>query len=183
MQDYIYSVIAFLAMVIHLIINADMLPVRKVVNARARNEYRVFLAGVFAYYVTDACWGVFAGLKWTGVLYVDTMVYYIAIAVSVLTLCRFVITYLGISGWRSRILFWFGYALLALYVMLLAANLFNNCLFRFDKGGSYHAGPLRHLLFYPLVVFVVVMAFFSFLRGIRNRGAAHRRNMVAGRLL
>ena len=178
MQDYIYSVIAFLAMVIHLIINADMLPVRKVVNARAMNEYRVFLAGVFAYYVTDACWGVFAGLKWTGVLYVDTMVYYIAIAVSVLTLCRFVITYLGISGWRSRILFWFGYALLALYVMLLAANLFNNCLFRFDKGGSYHAGPLRHLLFYPLVVFVVVMAFFSFLRGIRNRGAAHRRNMV-----
>ena len=54
MQDYIYSVIAFLAMVIHLIINFDMLPGRKLSDARGAKEYRGFLAGVFAYYITDA---------------------------------------------------------------------------------------------------------------------------------
>ena len=178
MQDYVYSVIAFLAMVIHLIINFDMLPGRKISGARGAREYRVFLAGVFAYYLTDAGWGVLAGLEWTRVLYVDTMVYYIAIAVSVLTLCRFVIAYVGVSGWRSRILFWFGYALLALYVVLLAANLFDDCLFWFDQEGSYHAGPLRHLIFYPLAVFVVVMALFSFVRFLSSQDATRRRNMV-----
>jgi len=178
MQDYIYSVIAFLAMVIHLIINFDMLPGRKISGSRGAREYRGFLAGVFAYYITDAGWGVFAGLGWTRVLYLDTMVYYIAIAVSVLTLCRFVIAYVGVSGWRSRILFWFGYALLGLYVVLLASNLFNNCLFWFDTEGAYHAGPLRHLIFYPLAVFVVVMAFFSFVRFLSSQDVARRRNMV-----
>ena len=143
MQDYIYSVIAFLAMVIHLIINFDMLPGRKVSSMHAVRDYRVFLSSVFAYYLTDAAWGVLAGLGWTKVLYVDTAVYYIAIAVSVLTLSHFVITYLGVKGMVSRMLFWFGYTLLALYFVLLAANIFNNCLFYFDAQGAYHAGPLR----------------------------------------
>ena len=178
MQDYIYSAIAFLAMVIHLIINFDMLPGRKISDARGAHEYRGFLTGVFAYYITDACWGVLAGLEWTRVLYADTMVYFIAIAVSVLMLCRFVIAYLGVSGWKSRILFWFGYALLALYAVLLAVNLFNDCLFYFDQDGGYHAGPLRRLIFYPLAVFVVVMAFFSFVSFLRSRDSICRRCMV-----
>ena len=178
MQDYIYSVIAFLAMVIHLIINFDMLPGRKFVGAHALREYRIFLAGVFAYYITDASWGVLAGLAWTKILYVDTALYYLAIAVSVLTLCHFVIVYLGVKGWRSRLLFWFGYALLALYFVLLGANIFNNCIFYFDAKGAYHAGPLRHLIFYPLVAFVIGMSVFSFTRVLRSQDTIRRRNMV-----
>ena len=180
MQDYIYSAMAFLAMVIHLIINSDMLPGRKVVNARGMREYRGYLAGVFFYYIVDAGWGVFSGLAWTRVLYVDTMFYYIAIALSVLTLCRFIIAYLDISGWKSRILFWFGYVLLALYLMLLVANLFTNCLFYYDEAGAYHAGPLRHIIYSPLVAFLVVMAIFSCIKGLYAIGGPmHRRNMVA----
>ena len=175
MQDYIYSVIAFLAMVIHLIINFDMLPGRKVSNVHCAREYRFFLAGVFIYYLVDAGWGVLAGLGWTGVLYVDTMLYYLAIAVSVLTLCHFVIAYLGISGWTARLLSWFGYALLSLYIILLAANIFNNCLFLFDEKGDYSTGPLRHLIFYPLVVLIVLMAVFVFMETLASRGAARRR--------
>ena len=127
MQDYIYSAIAFVAMTIHLIINSNHAPDRMLAAARGAREYRVFLKGVFAYYLVDAGWGVFAGLGWTGVLYVDTMAYYIAIAVSVLTWCHFAVVYLDLDKWKSRLLLWFGYALLALYVVLLAANVFNSC--------------------------------------------------------
>ena len=160
MQDYIYSVIAFLAMVIHLIINADMLPGRKASSMHAMREYRIFLAGMFAYYITDAAWGVLAGLGWTKLLYLDTSVYYIAIAASVLALCHFVIAYLGVKGVAARMFFWSGYALLALYFVLVAANFFNSCLFLFDERGKYHEGPLRLLLFYPLVAFIIFIAFF-----------------------
>ena len=62
MQDYIYSVIAFLAIVIHLIINFDMLPGRKASTFRCAHEYRGFLGGLLYYYITDAPWGVLAGL-------------------------------------------------------------------------------------------------------------------------
>jgi len=140
MQDYIYSVIAFLAMVIHLIINYDALPWRKISAAHGAREYRFFLAGLFLYYITDASWGVLAGLHWTKVLYVDTAFYYLAIAVSVLTLCLFIAAYLDVRGWRAQVLSWFGYLLVAMYVVLLVANVFNNCVFHFDEQGNYVAG-------------------------------------------
>ena len=104
MQDYIYSVAAFVAMVIHLIINSHLIMGRGLANARGVREYRRFLAGIFFYYIVDAGWGVFAGLRWTNVLYVDTAFYYIAIAVSVLTWCRFVIAYLSLNRWAARML-------------------------------------------------------------------------------
>ena len=180
MQDYIYSVIAFLAMTIHLIINSGLIPDLGMTNARGAREYRHFLLGVFAYYIVDAGWGVFAGLGWTCVLYVDTMAYFIAISVSVLMLCHFVIVYLGASGWPARILSWFGYGFMALYVVLLIANVFNSCLFHFDANGNYAPGFLRYLLFYPLVALNILMAAFVFAKAVGNRDSVRvkRRNMV-----
>ena len=180
MQDYIYSAIAFVAMVIHLIINSNHYPGRVVVDARGSREYRIFLNAIFAYYIVDAGWGVFAGLGWTNVLYVDTMLYYIAIAMSVLTSCRYFSAYLGLGRWKARMLVWFGYALLVLYVVLLAANVFNGCLFIFDEQGQYAAGFLRTLLFYPLAAMSVLMAIFAFVKSRRSHNdSVRRQNMVA----
>ena len=178
MQDYIYSVIAFLAMVIHLTINFNMLPGRRGCGTVYGLHYRGFLAGLFAYYVVDAGWGVFAGLGWTKVLYVDTMFYYIAIAASVLMWCRYVVSYLNFSKWKYQVLMWFGYALLAMYVVLLVVNIFNNCLFLFDENGSYSPGFLRPFLFYPLAVLNVLMAVFVLVRALGSQGAVRRRNLV-----
>ena len=178
MQDYIYSSIAFLAMVIHLIINSGVRTDHGMITVHGTREYRGFLNGIFAYYIVDAGWGVFAGLGWTRILYIDTMFYYIAIAVSVLTWSRFTITYLDLSKWKARLLSWFGYALLALYVVLLVVNIFNNCLFRFDEAGDYSAGPIRGLVFYPLVALNVVMASFALLKVRGSQDSAWRRNLV-----
>ena len=177
MQDYIYSVAAFLAMAIHLIINFDLLMGRGPVTARG-TRYRGFLMAVFAYYITDAAWGVLAGLGWTRILYIDTTLYFFAIAISVLTWCRFVIGYLDLGRWKARMLFWFGHALLTLYVVLLVANVFNKCLFYFDEQGSYVVGPVRYLLFYPLGALNVLMAAFVFMKARSRRNAARKRNMV-----
>ena len=178
MQDYIHSVIAFLAIVIHLIINFDMLPGRKVSHFRCAHEYRCFLGGLLYYYITDALWSVFAGLGWTKILYLDTASYYVAIAVSVLMMCYFIIAYLGIRGWRARLLAWFGYALLSLYIVLLLKNAFDSSLFFFDDNGRYHAGLLRQILFYPLVAASVLMAMNAFVKALGRRDTMRRRYIV-----
>ena len=178
MQDYIYSAIAFLAMLIHLIINSNLRTDGGTITAHGTREYRGFLWGIFAYYIVDAGWGVFAGLEWTNILYLDTMLYYIAIAVSVLTWCHFVITYLELGKWTARLLSWFGYALLALYVVMLTANVFNNCLFRFNELGQYSAGPIRGLIFYPLVALNILMAVFVFVKVLAGQDPVRRRNLV-----
>jgi len=178
-QDYIYSVIAFLAIVIHLIINHNMLPRRRGYATPYGRRYRDFLAGLFAYYVVDACWGVFAGLGWTRVLYLNTTLYYIAIAVTVVMWCRYAIAYLNLGKWTARPILWFGYALLALYVVLLTANVFNDCVFYFDEHGSYVAGGIRMLIFYPLSVINGFIGIFVLAGALRSSGHARRRYLVA----
>ena len=178
MQDYIYSVVAFLAIVIHLIINFDMLPGRKVSHIRCAREYQGFLTSALYLYITDALWGVFAGLGWTKALYFDTMSFFIATAVSVLMMCHFIIGYLGTSGWRSRVLAWFGYVLLSLYVLLLVVNVFNHCLFHFDAEGNYVTGPLRNPMYYPLVAASLLMMGIAFAKAFRCQGAMRRRYIV-----
>jgi len=177
-QDYIYSVIAFLAMAIHLIINSGMIAGANMVNKRGAREYRRFLWGVFAYYMADASWGVLAGLGWTGALYVDTMLYFVALAVSVLTWCHFATAYLDLDKWIARTLLGFGYAILSLYVVLLVANLFTDCVFHFDAEGNYVAGTVRAMLFYLLVALNVPMAIFALLKALGGSGRMRRRFLV-----
>ena len=57
MQDYIYSVIAFLAMVIHLITNFNLFVRRGDASAHGLREYRGYLVGIFVFYLADAGWG------------------------------------------------------------------------------------------------------------------------------
>lgn len=133
---------------------------------------------MFAYYIVDAAWGVLAGLGWTGWLYVDTMLYYLAIAVSVLTCCHFAIAYLDLGKWTARTLSGFGYAFLSLYVVLLTVNLFNNCVFYFDAQGNYVPGPVRAMIFYPLVAMNVPMAIFALLKALGGNGRKRRRFLV-----
>ena len=180
MQDYLYSVIAFLAIVIHLIINVDMFPFfgRKTSHIRCAHEYRGFLAAILYLYITDALWGIFAGLGWTKALYFDTMSFFIATAISILMMCHFIITYLGTRGWRSRILAWFGYALLSLYVVMLFVNIFKPCLFYFDAEGKYVTGFLRNSMYYPLVAASVLMAINAFVKAIGSQDTMRRQYIV-----
>ena len=178
MQDYIYSVIAFLAMVIHLITNFKLLIGRGDVTARGLREYRGYLVGVFVFYLADAAWGVFSGLGWTKTLYVDTVLFFVAIAVSVLMWCLFAVAYLDISKWAARMVSWFGYAILSIFVALLLANCFNGCLFSFDAAGNYMPTPLRNRIFFLLAALNVIMAVFVLVKSLGSRDSMRRRSLM-----
>ena len=64
MQDYSYSVFPLVAIAIHIITNFDLLVGRRAKSAHAAH-YNHFLFGELAYYVSDAAWGILAGLGWT----------------------------------------------------------------------------------------------------------------------
>jgi len=178
MQDYIYSAVAFLAMVIHLIINFNLLIGRGEGTMRAMREYRGYLAGIFVFYIADAAWGVLSGLGWTNVLYADTVLFFVTIAVSVLMWCHFAVAYLEISRWAARTIAWLGYAILALFAALLTANCFNGCLFSFDAAGNYSPTPLRNRIFFLLAVLNVLMAVFVLVKSFGRRSSMRRRSRV-----
>ena len=177
MQDYTYSVFSIVAIAIHLILNYDLLMGRGADSARAR-RYRGFLLGTLAYFISDAAWGVFAGLGWIGPWYVDTVFFFLSLVVFVLMWSRFAVVYLGFGKWTSRLLTWYGQALLAFNVAALAANPFRHCLFHFDEQGVYQTDYLRDPAFYLLMALIVLTSLCVLAKALRSRDALKRRSLM-----
>ena len=102
MQGFSYSIFSIFAIVIHLIFNFKFLAGRGL-TTRPGNYYRGFLFGVLAYYIADGAWGVFAGLRWRGLWYVDTIFFFLSLPVFIFMWCRFVIVYLDFDKRASRL--------------------------------------------------------------------------------
>ena len=177
MQGYSYSFFSILAIIIHLIINFNLLIRRRKFSARGRC-YRGFLTGVLAYYITDAAWGIFAGLGWMEVLYVDTIFFFLSLVAFVFMWSQFVIAYLDLDKWRKRILSWSGYAILTFNLATLATNPFNACFFRIDSQGVYQTGNMRDPAFWLLVAMNLLIAVFVFMKALGCRDAVRKRCMM-----
>ena len=177
MQGYTYSVFSAVAIAIHLIINFKLIVGRGEATVRGM-RYRGFLYGVLAYYVTDATWGVLAGLGWTRVLYVETVLFFLSLVAFVFMWSRFAINYLSFGKWATRTLMWYGYALLAFNLAALAVNPFCNCFYYFDAQGGYLTGSARDVAFVLLVVFDVLIAAFSLAKAKASRESVRRRSMM-----
>ena len=170
MQDYSYSALSMVAIALHLIFNYGRLLGRGERSASAI-RYRWFLVGVLIYYISDALWGVLAGLDWTGCLYVDTVFYFISLPLFVFLWFRFAIAYLRIKGWQSRVLKWSGYAHLGINMAMLVANFFNNCFFSFDETGAYVAGGCRVMMLYVMIAYLVELMACAFAKGLGSGDA------------
>ncbi len=177
MQGYSYSVFSIVALAIHLIINFDLLAGRRIATIRG-TRYRGFLFGVLAYYVTDAAWGIIAGLGWNRTLYVETVFFFLSLVAFIFLWCRFAIVYLGIGKRAARLLLWCGYAILAFNIAALVANPFCDCFFHIDAQGVYKTGFLRDPAFFILVAFNALTAVFVLAKAIGSRDSVRRRSMM-----
>ena len=178
MQGYLYSTFSLAAIVIHLIINFQFLFGKREYGARFVRYYRAFLFGTLAYYISDAAWGVIAGLGCTKLLYVDTIFFFLALVGFVDIWSRFVVFYLGFGKKSARILSWFGFAILASNLVALAINPFNKCFFHIDAEGVYQTGCVRDPAFYVLVSIILLTAVFVFRKAVRGHAAVRRRSMM-----
>ena len=177
MQNYTYSVFSTVALVLHLIFNRNLLFGRRIETAHGK-RYRLFLFGVLAYYVTDAMWGVFAGLRWFVPWYVDTLFFFLSLVAFVFLWGKFVADYLAFGRCLSRILDWCGYALLAFNLLAMGANPFTRCFFYFDEQGVYQTGWLRDPAFFLMIAFGMLVSMLVVAKGVRTRGFSRRRSAM-----
>ena len=177
MQDYSYSVFSLTAIVVHLIINFKLLFGGGNTGTHVKC-YRGFLLGTLAYYIFDGAWGIFAGLGWTWVLYVDTIFFFLSLVAYFFMWGRFVNAYLDFDRRSALILSCGGYALLVFNLVALAANPFNKCFFYFDPQGKYQTGYLRDPAFYLLIAYNVFVAIYVFIKERNSLEIVRRRSMI-----
>ena len=148
-----YSIIGILAGIILVITNRDVLLLSgSPKSLPILRKYRSFLVAVLTYYITDALWGILNAQRLTSLQFLDTTLYFVAMAALVLLWTRYVIAYLEGHTWLDTMLWYGGWAFFVFEIIVIIANLFHPVMFWFDESGAYHTELFRHVTLYVQIL-------------------------------
>ena len=172
----LYSVVAGITLLVHLIINwRELADWRNAGSGTGALEVRRFLACLSVFFLTDVLWGVFSGLKWFLALYADTVLFFLMMALSVFSWARYVVAYLKMDGGPRWCALWMGRGLLAFFAVALVLNGFVGGFFSIAPDCVYKEGPVRQLALLLLVAFNAIVVVLTQIALRRKEGALRRR--------
>lgn len=176
MQDYLYSVLGLIAIAVQLIINFKVMfkPEQNSIQ-KAASKYRWLMLTIFAYYITDALWGILAGMNWIPALFIDTTVYYVAMSAAIVCYYRYIVEYLEMKGWWGRIFNCIGIGFFILENIFLVVNFFYPCFFWFDENDAYIAGNVRYIALWVQVGMFAFSSLVTCIEAIRSKNSGNKR--------
>ena len=179
MQDYLYSVIGLIAIAVQLIINYKIMFVPESNNGRKAGKiYRMLMLSMLAYYITDAFWGILAGLNWIPLLFLDTTVYYVAMSLIIVCFYVYFVEYLGMRDWKGRVFNLFGNVFFVLEIIFLIINFFRPCFFWFDESDAYVAGPVRYIALWVQIAMFGFSSLVTLLNALKTEGTSRKRHLA-----
>ena len=179
MQNFFYSTIASIALIVILIINRQLLVDWRELRSRpGAIDFRLYLLSMLFFYASDVLWGILAEWKIRSLFYADTIVFFLAMALSACAWARFVVNYLEMGKRMRGCLLWLGRGIFVFFVVALICNCFTNDFFQISARCVYKAGPLRPVALSLLVVFNAVCAGVTMLKLLRTKDSFHQRNLM-----
>ena len=176
-----YSIIGILAIVILIIINRDVLFVQNgSALTQIQRNYRYFLIGISGYYITDLLWGILESHRLTAILYIDTVVHFIAMAAAVMLWTRYVFSYLDDRNVFGKLLYHAGRLFFLFELIILAVNLFYPVMFWFDEAGAYQTGILRYINLAIQILLFLLTSIYTLWNTLKTEGSVRRRHMTVG---
>ncbi|MBR6451513.1 MAG: diguanylate cyclase [Lachnospiraceae bacterium] len=166
-----YAMSGVVALLILLIENTDILRNRKKeFSTPAWCGYRRFLFSVLVFYITDILWGFFEARRMVFLLFADTTVYFITVALSVLFWTRCVVIYLEEETLPGRILLYTGRIMCVIVAGLSVANIFYPLLFAVDRDCNYTALPMRSVFLAAQIVLLLLVSVYAFSSYLQHKG-------------
>ncbi len=176
-----YSIIGILAIIILIITNRDVLWITGEAKATyTQRIYRGFLLAVMSYYITDALWGILDSYHLTSLLFIDTTLYFVAMAVAVLLWTQYVIAYLESGASFDTMLRYTGWSFFGFEIIVIFLNLFHPVMFWFDENGNYHAASMRYVTFAVQILMFLLTSLYTFRSTFRTKGKVRHRNLTIG---
>lgn len=178
-SDMYYSSIGILALIIHFIINFNILFKRADDGTiPAVRPYRYFLLSVAVYYTADISWGFLYDLHINILSSAATNYYFIAMGLSSFFWIRYIARYLN-KNYRTR-KFFYGISSLFIFIQLtiLFANLFKPIAFWFEDDGSYHTSHARSVTEFLHMSLFAITAVNMFIITLRSNSEERRRSLM-----
>lgn len=176
-----YSGASILALIIHLMINYDVLGEgRGSSPIPARRAYRAFSLSVIAYYITDILWGFLYERQMMRLVYADTALYFIAMAFTILLWTQFAIAYLDRDNRFARLLDIAGKLIFAFQIVVVLLNFFTPILFSFDENNVYHPLIARYITLAAQIAMFLMTAAYAFGVALKSKGTKRFRHRTVG---
>ena len=174
-----YSIIGIIATIILLIINRDVLWVRKdqTVSETNRN-YRLFLLGVLGYYITDLLWGILESQRLSTLLFIDTTIHFTAMVWAVMMWTQYVVSYLNRKSVYEKILSFVGKAFFCFEAIVVIVNTFYPVLFWLDDSGAYHAGIVRYITLGIQILLFTETSLYAFCVALKTEDRIRLRHLT-----
>ena len=158
-----YSTIGILAVIILFIVNWDILKGFNVTYDKpAWNVYRRFLYAVLIYYLTDIFWGILESRKLVTSLFIDTTIYFVAMAVGISFWAEYTVAYLDEKTKFGKFLIYAGRTIAITITVMVIVNIFTPVLFTVDKDCVYHDLPIRDFMLVCQICMLLVISIYAF---------------------
>lgn len=167
----VYSSFGLLSIIIHIIINIDIL--RKPAPGAydpVKSSYRRFLWGVLIYYIVDVLWGSLYAWRLVVLTYIDTVMFFLMMVVSLFLWTRFIVAYLNRTGRFSRIILLSGTGILAFEVITLIINLSSPIVFYFDENKDYIPCPARYITLAMQIILFAMISIYTLYVSAKEKG-------------
>lgn len=133
---------------------------------------------MMVFFVTDSLWGIFDQYHLTVALYVDTSLYFISMAMTVMFWTMYAVSYLSEEGLFKRLLIGSGILITGFSVVVTIVNAFVPTLFTFDSNGVYHPLVTRYILLTLQLVLFVLTGIYALVMAYRNSGTARMKHFA-----
>ncbi len=176
-----YSSIGILAVLILIINNYNILIQSSAKDLdTAHNAYKNFLRWVFVFYMTDILWGPLYELRKPNIALVETSIFFVVMALSVMFWIKYVLLYLKENNRFLRILRYTGWIFVAIQIIVIIINFFIPIAFRFEEDGTYKTGVARNAnLAFQIIMFAIVNLYMIY-ASLHSRGNVRRRHRAIG---
>ena len=171
-----YATVGLIALLVLVIENYDILfkKLKNIDKVKEWKSYKLFLIAVIVYYITDVLWGILESQKLFVALYIDTVLYFIAMGSGLLFWSRFTVKYLG-ENKRSKILNIFSYIFFAFVLVISIINLFTPILFSLTQECEYKALWGRFVILLAQILLLSSISIYTFVSIINSYGQIRKR--------
>lgn len=174
-----YSSIGILAILILLINNFSIL-IRTPVSTLddAHKAYKRFLFSIAAFYIADILWSPLYILNIKVLNFIETTLYFVIMAISVLLWIKYVLSYLNDTSRYAKFLLWLVRIFLVAQIIVLLINFFYPIAFWFEEDGSYHTSMARNINLATQVFVCVLVGIYMLPVIFKTEGNIKRRHQA-----
>ena len=171
-----YSSVGTIALIVHLIINFDLMKKISRVGtlSPAQMRYRRFLFTLIAYYISDIIWGIIYENGGIVLAYIDTMAVFFTMTLSVLFWTRSLIVFIDDKSKFGKSVLFGGWTIFLTEIIVLTVNIFVPIVFQFAEDHTYVALPARYITLFMQMILYFLAAIFALVIAFRSQG--DRRN-------